>query len=422
MSTTSQAGAAAKAPAPPTPIPLPPGFPEGQNPFTYQIEKVAELLKRAAYFPIFNVANPAVPNEPLLLITDVDFLLIGVKVNEELHRFEVDVTQAGGSLKGSKKVGSPVAKVHIRWTPIPDDFQAAPGRYPQPTLLNPFVSQRFCMLDGALQFKDAAQSGVHAFGTGRTFPARENGQSVLRIGAIIEVLEGLGNFQGLTGAMVINGYLTPPHGLALNLVIRLIDPENKLLLKGPVPPLQPVPDPDPNAVFMFFTGEGNPASPPKPKLGPDGRPIATEINELLRLVHIGFDPSGPLSKTEAGPVVGVMTATMYANPMDPRQVSPIYTTDGLFTFFDKDNKPIGTINASMFEGRAMRTEFPGTVTPPFRIVGFGPIEGGTGYFQGAEGMLTINSIITILPQAASSLYVFRFYDPEGRFRDLATRV
>src|SRR5215467_1168148 len=106
-------------PAPPPaqlPIPLPPGIPPGVNPLTYQQDKVAKLLKSAAYFPIFNVANPAMPNKPLLLVSDVEFLLIGVEVNEELHRFEVRVTEQGGALRASKRVGEPVSNVHIRWT------------------------------------------------------------------------------------------------------------------------------------------------------------------------------------------------------------------------------------------------------------------------------------------------------------------
>src|SRR5947207_11261731 len=77
----------------PLPFPLPPTFPPGVDPETYKVEEVTRLLKSAAYFSIFNVANPNSPNQPLLLLPSVDFLLIGVEVNEELHRFEVEVNQ-----------------------------------------------------------------------------------------------------------------------------------------------------------------------------------------------------------------------------------------------------------------------------------------------------------------------------------------
>ena len=77
------------------PFPLPPTFPPGSNPETYQIEKVNELLKSAAYFPIFNIPNPSNPNEPVLVIPGVSFLMTAVNVNEELHRYEVIVAEPG---------------------------------------------------------------------------------------------------------------------------------------------------------------------------------------------------------------------------------------------------------------------------------------------------------------------------------------
>src|SRR5262249_52531715 len=161
---------------------------------------------------IFNLANPRKPNKPILLIPGVEFLITGVEVNEDLHRFEVKVEEPTleSGLRGGNRIGEPVANVHIRWTPIPEDFEAAPGKYPPPTVLIPFCSKRFCMLEGQLTFKDAEQSGFRAFGTGRTFPAREEGKRVLRIGAVIDVLEGKGKLEGLAGAFVINGWIAPP--------------------------------------------------------------------------------------------------------------------------------------------------------------------------------------------------------------------
>src|SRR5207237_9266969 len=121
---------------------------------------------------------------------------------------------------------------------------------PPTTILNPFASQRFTMLNGQLTFQDARQSGFRAFGAGRTFPVTEGGENRLRIGAVIEILEGLGEFEGLTGAFVINGYIQPPMKLALNLMVRVMDPKGKLSARGPLAPLREVPDPDPDATFM----------------------------------------------------------------------------------------------------------------------------------------------------------------------------
>jgi hypothetical protein len=402
------------------PFPLPPTFPPGVNPETYQLEKVTHLLKSAAYFPIFNIPNPNTPNQPVLLIPGISFLMTAVNVNEELHRYEVTVTEPTleCGLRARDRVGEAVANVHIRWTPIPEDFEAAPGKFPPPTLLIPFFSQRFCMLEGQLTFKDRAQSGFHAFGTGRTFPASEGGKNVLRIGAVIEVLEGLGEFQNLTGAFVINGYIAPPDQLALSLVLRIMDPAGTLKAHAEPVPLTEVPNPDPGAVFMFFLGEPDPTKPVQLNIAPDGI-LGSQVHERLRLVNIGFDIEngrGPRSRTTEGPIVGSVSATLHFNPLDPRPVSPVHTTEGVFTFFDRRGKTLGTVLCNMVEGRAMKTDLAGAPMPVFRFAGFGPILGGTDSFQGADGMMSMNSAISVFPRTLSNLYIFRFYDPTGKFQ------
>jgi hypothetical protein len=353
--------------------------------------------------------------------------MTAVEVNEELHRFEVivDETCGGNGLQAVNHVGEPVANVHIRFTPIPWNFEAAPNRYPPPTLLIPFISQRVSMLDGALTFKDAAQSGFKAFGTARTFPAREGGKNVLRIGAVIEVLEGLGEFNGLTGAFVINGYISPPPDLALNLMVRIMDPQGRLKSNSTIAPLKELPDPDPAAVFMYFLGEVDPDKPVKLNVAPDGHILGSQVHERLRLVHIDYDvgsASGPRSSTKEGPIVGEVSATLHFNPLAPTPVSPIQTTNGVFTFFDKEAKTIGTVNANMVEGRAMRTELEGAPMPVFRFGGFGPILGGTGFFKDADGMMSMNSAISVFPRTLSNLYIFRFYDPQAHLRRAAERA
>jgi hypothetical protein len=412
------------------PFPLPPTFPPGVNPETYKLEEVERLLKSAAYFPIFNSDNPNMPNEPVPLIRGVPllsrYLLTAVNVNEELHRFQVTETGPSGGRgpRATNRVGEPVANVHIRWTPIPQDFQAAPNVCPPPTILNPFASQRFTMLDGQLTFKDARGSGFRAFGTGRTFPAREAGESRLRIGAVIEILEGLGEFKGMTGAFVINGYIQPPMSLGLNLLVRVMDPQGRLRARGPVAPLREVPDPDPGATFMFFLGEVDPTRQVQLNVAPDGTILGSQVFERLRLAQIDFDLSSgaPRSRTDEGPVVGGVSATLHFNPLAPTPVSPIQTTSGVFTFHDRDGRPVGSVFSDMVEGRAMRTELEGAPMPVYRFAGFGPIRGGTGFFAGADGMMSMNSAISVFPRTLSNLYVFRFYDPQGRFREAAQRA
>lgn len=406
--------------SPALPFPLPPTFPPGVNPETYKIDEVTRLLKSAAYFPIFNVANAANPNKPIPLIPGLDFLLIAVDVNETLHRFEVRVQEPNceRGLLGTNTVGEPVANVHIRWTPIPYSFEAAPNKLPPATLLNPFCSQRFTMLDGQLTFKDRNCSGFKAFGAGRTFPASENGRRVLRIGAVIEILEGLGEFQGLTGAFVINGWIAPPHDLALNLMVRVMDPQRKLLTSLPLTPIQPVTDPDPSACFMYFLGEVDPDAPVTLNVSPDGRILGSTVTERLRLAHIGFEltESGPRSVTTEGPIVGTVSATLHFDPFAPTEVSPIQTTNGIFTFIDRHGRTLGSVKSNMVEGRAMKTPLAGAPMPVFRFAGFGPILEGSGFFKGADGMMSMNSAISVFPRTLSNLYIFRFYDPTGKYR------
>jgi hypothetical protein len=429
---TTQVTSAAAAPnsSGPLPFPLPPTFPPGVNPETYKLAEVERLLKSAAYFPIFNADNPNMPNQPVPLIPGIPFLsqylLTAVNVNEELHRFQVveDRVTDGCGLRATNRVGEPVANVHIRWTPIPENFQAAPNVYPPTTILNPFVSQRFTMLDGQLSFKDAHGSGFRAFGAGRTFPVTEDGESRLRIGAVIEILEGLGAFTGMTGAFVINGYIQPPMKLALNLMVRVMDPQEKLRAEGPLAPLRPVPDPDPTATFMFFMGETDTSKPVKLNVSPDGQILGSQVYERLRLVHLDFDLSSgaPRSRTVEGPIVGEVSATLLFNPLAPTAVSPIQTTNGVFTFHDRNGNSMGTVSANMVEGRAMRTPLEGAPLPVFRFAGFGPLLGGTGFFDRADGMMSMNSAISVFPRTLSNLYIFRFYDPQARFREAAEKA
>jgi hypothetical protein len=413
---------------PASPLSLPPVFPPGTDPETYKLGEVTRLLKAAAYFPIFNVHNPSVPNStvPLLPVLDQQ-LFVAINVNEALHRFEV-VTQVGpqGLTATNRMSQGAIAGVQIRWTTIPDDYAPGPGFLPPPTLLNPFRSQRFTMLNGQLSFNDRKVSGVQAFGSGKTFPSTAAGQPALNIGAAIDVLAGLGDLAGLPNdvfpgaTMVINGFIQPPNELALNLILRVMDPAGRLAAKSPVLPLVPSPNPpDPGAVFMFFLSEVDPRRPVRILWGPGGAPIGLQLFETLRLVRFDFDleTSASLqSRTEEGPIVGTLSAMLYFNFQDPAAVLPAQTTGGVFQFHDLAGRSIGTVHANMVEGRAFRTYLPGAPMPVFRMGGFGPIRGGSGEFAGASGMMSINSVLSVFPRTFSNLYVLRLEDPNGKLR------
>jgi hypothetical protein len=70
---------------------------------------------------------------------------------------------------------------------------------------------------------------------------------------------------------------------------------------------------------------------------------------------------------------------------------------------------IGTLRANIVEGKLFKDSTGGE--PSARLAGLGPIIGGTGVFDGAIGMMTVNAGVGV-----SSLYVIRVSDPDGRFR------
>ena len=392
-----------------------------------QTGEVTRLLEGAAYFPIFNVHNPAIPNEtvPLLPIATQTLgqaLFIAVNVNEQLQRFDVVTEMGPQGLRAFNAIGSdPVANVTIRWTPIPDNYSPSPGVSPPPTLLNPFTSQRFTMLNGQLSFQDRRVSGVQAFGSGRTFPV---GGGALNIGAVIDVLQGFGALHGLNdktlpgATMVINGYIRPPNDLALNLVLRVMDPNGRLASSAPVPPL-PMPQPTPagSGTFAFFLGEADPRRPMRLLYGSGSAPIGAQLFENLRLVRIGFDKETLQSSTQVGPVVGTASSLLYCSFQNESTVTTAQTTGGVFSFRDLQGRSLGSLFINMVEGRAFRTWLPGAPYPVFRMGGFGPFVNGTGSFAGAAGMMTVNGVVSAFPPAISNLYILRFLDGGGRLQD-----
>jgi hypothetical protein len=345
---------------------------------------------------------------------------VAVHVHEELHRFDLDVRTAndGCRLVASQRIGRPAATVQIRWTVIPEWFAASPDRRPPPTPLLPFFSQRFAMLDGELRFRDADGSGFRGFGTGRTFPASVRGERRLRIGAVIDVLEGFGSLEGLPGTICVNGYIEPPHGLALNLMARFVDPEGRLRTRTPGA-VHGDANPDPDALFLAFLGEPDPDRPTRLVQGADGEMLGAEVRELLRPVRTGFGLDGRISsETRTGPVAGTVSGRLLFNPLRARPGSPVPfgTRGGVFTVHGRNGEPIGSIEADIQEGRGFPTELPGAPMPIFRFGGFGPVLGGDGLFAGAEGMMTLNAAISVFPRTLSNLYVFRLSDPSGRLR------
>lgn len=395
-------------------------FPPTGSLSTAEMAQVSSLLKRAAYFPLFSVPNPDLQNVPLPSPRDPT-RLIGMKVYEQMHRFDIklDEPTAACGLRASNRVGQPVADISIDWRVIPNDFVPAPGVLPPPTELDPMRSQRFAMYDGHFDWKDRQKSGFRGFGVGRTFPTLVGGQPQLRIGAVVDILEGFGKLRGVQGNAVVNGFITPPNNLALNIMMRVTDPSQKLKATSRLTSLRQVPFPDPNATFLAFLGEPDPNNPITLNMSPDGRVTGASVHELLRLVHIDFDVStsqGMRSKVSYGTIVGSLSFSLLFDSGDTRVPVPFQTTDAAFTFFDGEQRTIGTLNANIVEGRGFMSALENVPPPVVRVIGFGPFLGGTGQFANVSGMLSINGIISISARVPSILYVLRIFDPDENFR------
>ena len=378
------------------------------------------LLRRAAYLPLFSVPNPAVRNVPIPAPDDPS-ALVGMEVFEEMHRFSVRVEEPSQErgLRASNQVGEPVADIDIDWRVIPDDFFAAPDRRPPPTVLDPTTSQRFAMYDGHFRWRDRQKSSFHGFGTGRTFPTLVGGRPELRIGAVVDILQGSGKLAGAVGNAVINGFITPPYELDLCILLRILDPRGVLRSVGELTPLWAVPDPDPSSIVLMFLGEADPARPITLSEDRAGRVVGATVHERLRRVGVDLDArsaDGLRGRISRGGIVGSLSFTLSLDSRYPGMPIPFQTRDGLFSFFDDDGRRIGTLSANAVEGRAFGAAVAGAPQPVLRVVGFGPLLAGSGIFAGVSGMLSLNGIISIPARTPSILYVLRLADPRSRFR------
>jgi hypothetical protein len=379
---------------------------------------IENLLHHAAYFPIFSVPDPRVPNRPVFHPEDPQ-KIVAIEVCEELHRLrvETDMPPNRNEIQVSNRAGERVAAVRMRWALAPEEFTPEPGLEPPPTAFDPMRSQPFTMLDAAMEFDDEARSGFSAFGHGRTFPMIAGGEPRIFVASVVNVEQGFGRFAGLVGNCVTNGRIKPPGDLAIGLFLRLMDP-NRRLYGGATRPIQEIANPDPDVVTLMLRGEPEPGFPITRDWVRDGG-HETTTHEALRLVDADFDlfgPNGLRSRIEPGPIAGSLETRLTFDPLDARGRIPIRTRNAEFRFFDRNHKVFGTLAANMVEGEAFRTPVPGTSRYIFRFAGFGPIEGGDGRFQGAAGIMSLNGAICVDPELVSNMYILRTFDPERRFR------
>jgi len=140
--------------------------------------------------------------------------------------------------------------------------------------------------------------------------------------------------------------------------------------------------------------------------------------ERLRLVETSFDvgPPGLRSKVTTGAIVGRHSMTLILDQSLQTGVIAGFSRDGEFSFFDKEQNPIGGFEADLFEARILPTRVPGLLTPILRIGGFALPTKGSGQFIDPVGMVSVNGAFSLATGALSTVYMVRLSDPLGQFR------
>lgn len=401
------AGGAGRAPGPLSPEP------------NISAQALQQLVDQAAHFNMFSV--PAPENSDSRILGPSGDGMVGIRICEELHRFDVSVLPPSCEkpLRATNVVGEAAGKFTHRWMLIPNDFVAVPGREPPATALDQSCSQRFVMLDSTCTF-GGGKDGFHGFGTGQTFPVSINGRKQLLAVAIGTVLDGFGRFKDHdAGTYVYCGSLSP-QGFEGNILLRIMDPQATLSGSGSLPAIDPRPDPEPGITYILFRGEAVPTDSVTPRMGPDGQLQGLNVEQGLRLLYLDFKAGGRgglQSTGRVGQVIGRILAQVTFNPTAPggTALDPIpFTTFDQFTFMDSEGRTIGSFTGDSSEGRVFNILVGGQ--KGIRFGGTGCILKGTGPFSGIEGLLTDNSVVIFTPHVSASVYVLRINDPNGRFR------
>jgi hypothetical protein len=414
---------------------------------TFNIGPVTELLEEAGFLP-------------LRLVADSRRVGDGFEVTAAPRRFAIATGEAPdgpgrgpSAIRAINRVGAPAASLRCRWRVVPEDYVGHAGNpAPLPALpLLPGAAQRIEITEWDLAFLGSG-SGYRAYGTGRTLPGAGGGPAPGGMGAafVLDVLEGRGQLAGLPGTVVAAGSIGADGRLDLTVLARFmvpLAPGAAALAEPPAAPLAPgaaVAAPGATAApataaaapgeaaasgttCLAFAGQIDPSHPVKLRLSLTEGFLGSFVYELLRTATLDFEtagagaPGGGTLRAGArrGGLVGSVAATLSFDPLALCPVSPIQTRAGIFELHDAAGRSLGTVTADMTEGRSFRTRVAGLLLPVFRFGGFGPIQGGTGEFAGARGIMCMDSVISVQPRTLANLYVLSLADPDGRYRAAA---
>jgi hypothetical protein len=397
------------------------------NAETYPFDFVQHLLDQTANLSMFSVPERHNPEDLLLTPDPQDWFSInggyGLVIRSELRRFDSFVGwPSTDEVSVSQAVGETVGSLRARWVFCPDECQWTPGQLPTPALYDPWSPQHFAMLDGDFSFGET--DSFRGYGVGCTYPITAGGQPRLLAAVVGNVMTGEGKFRGCEGSFVMTGTLTPSLGFLGHVSLRVVDSDGVLRTDRELPALTAIADPDRSSTFVVMRGEKKDRSvrttfgPP-----PGGGLVSLVTPSQFRAVQFNVarrGGGGVRAETRIGPVVGKMDATVYFNLLAPPGTAnaPVpFSTDELYRFVDRHGREVATLTAKVTEGISFNLKFPAAPGQPgVRFAGFGPITGGTGPLEGAQGILTVNSLIGIAPHALTLMHVLHLVDPGGQHR------
>lgn len=385
----------------------------------YSADVIQHLLDQAAYYNLYSSPVAQAPSTPVVIRRNS--FDIGFQVREHLHRFEIlmEPPDLEFGLRASNTVGEKMGNFESRWLFCPDDFEALPNREPPPTSFDPAKRQRFVMLDGNCVLGSNGD-GFYGFGTGTTFPS--TGDQLLAA-AVGNVMEGRGRFKTLEGTYVYCGSLNSKEGFRGSLMLRVMDPHGAIDSAARLPAIESEGRPERGVTYLMFRGQATATDKVTPFGGAGGQPIGLNVAQQLRLFRTDASARsshGLHSSIQIGQTIGEIDAQIIFNPAAPGgdALNPIpYSAFDEYKFRDRHGQTIGSFFIDEGEGRTFNLQLPGAPgQPAIRFGGFGPILRGTGSLEGAEGLMTDNSVVSFMPHVSASVYVIRVNDLRGKYR------
>jgi formylglycine-generating enzyme required for sulfatase activity len=410
---------------------LPPQALSDVNTETYPFPVVQQALDQVAYFSIYAVPDPSYHSHASLTPDNRDdwFGLnggFGVDIRSLLHRFDSVVECHSGSeaVRVRQTVGESAGYYWGRWLFASGEAPWQPGSYPPPALFDPWRSQSFAMVDAEFTF-ETHMDGFRGYGIGQTFPVTTNGQPKLLVGGVGNLTQGSGKFEGLEGTYVFNGTLTPGLGFLGNITCRVEDPDGRLHTERELPALRPLAvEPEPDVSCIVLRGEKADRTVRTEYGPPPGDKLVSLVTlAQMRSAQYSFAGGAGQSlrcKMARGPIVAQLSASVTLNILAPPGTAAapnFFTTRNVYTFCEPSGAEVGSLTADILVGKSFDLTFPSAPHQPgMRYGGFGPIVGGTGNFQGAKGLVSVNSAIGIAPHALSMLNLLRIVDTQGQYR------